>query len=212
MFSPPTDLLHRATPATLCSPPSDCFHLLLLPGAEMISPQRQSLSIYCMQLQQLFKQGPSRCLNKMKLISLQFLMLPNLLSTDVSPISPGPIILQFQKPLTQHKWTILAYFEGLVLVPLPQQQQSCSALASLREAVHILVFVHAVWLTAGILHCLFSVPPQTVALLNSMSPRESTLSMGSPPSYYSTSQKPTELWNKQVSTRGLSPHPRSGVP
>lgn len=53
---------------------------------------------------------------------------------------------------------------------------------------------------------------QTVALLNSMCPRESTLSMGSPPSYYSTSQKPTEPWNKQVSMGGLSPHPRSTVP
>lgn len=36
--------------------------------------------------------------------------------------------------------------------------------------------------------------------------------MGSPPSYYSTSQKPTELWNKQVSMGGLSPHPRTRVP
>lgn len=45
-----------------------------------------------------------------------------------------------------------------------------------------------------------------------MCPRESTLSMGSPPSYYSTSQKPTELWNKQVSMGGLNPHPRTTVP
>lgn len=36
--------------------------------------------------------------------------------------------------------------------------------------------------------------------------------MGSPPSYYSTSQKPTELWNKQVSMGGLSPHPTTKVP
>lgn len=74
------------------------------------------------------------------------------------------------------------------------------------------MFVHTACFTAGILHCLFSVPLQTVALLNSMCPKESTLSMGSPPSYYSTSQKPTELWNKQVSMQGLSPHPRSRVP
>lgn len=48
----------KATPATLCSHPSDCFHLLLLPGAYMISPQRRTLSFHCIQLQQLFKQGP----------------------------------------------------------------------------------------------------------------------------------------------------------
>lgn len=69
------------------------------------------------------------------------------------------------------------------------------------------MFVHTAWFTAGILHCLFSVPLQTVALLNSMCLRESTLSMGSPPSYNSTSQKPTELWNKQVSMGGTEPTP-----
>lgn len=66
----------RATPATLCSHLSDCFHLLLLPGVSVISPHRQFLSLYCLQLQQLSKQGlPSpcpRCLNKTKLIHCSF--------------------------------------------------------------------------------------------------------------------------------------------
>lgn len=66
----------RATSSMLCSHLLDCFHLLLLPGASVIRPQRQSLSLYCLQLQQLSKQGLRspcpRCLNKTKLIHCSF--------------------------------------------------------------------------------------------------------------------------------------------
>lgn len=115
----------RATPAMLCSHLSDCFHLLLLPGAPMISPQKQSLSLYYLQLQQLSKQGLHlpcpRCLNKTKLIHCSFYCF-QICFLDVSPISPGTIILQFQlqKPLTHYEWAILTYFEKLVPVPPPQ--------------------------------------------------------------------------------------------
>lgn len=116
----------RATPATLCSYLSDCFHLLLLPGASLISRQRQSLSLYSLQLWQLSQQGLRspcpRCLNPTKLIHCSFYCFQICFLQMFPPISPGTIILQFQlqKILTHYERAILTYFEKLVLVPLPQ--------------------------------------------------------------------------------------------